>query len=923
MRSHHLLGLVTSTILLSLIVPVPVLLSLGESTVLAQDVGESDRQADADALFQQSIRAGQQGDYQQALGMLQQALVIYRETGNHRGEGLTLRALGAISNRIHQYSQALEYYQQALDVFSELGDRLSESTVLNRMGLIYDNLNQYQQALASYQQALDISSEISIREAFPQESRSEQSNAFNNIAAVYFDLGQYQEALNYFQQALVVDIELGDRRGESTILNNIGAVYDNLGQYQQALASYQQALAIASEIEYPSGEGTALTNIGLVYANLGQYQQALNSHQQALTIFTEIGNLQGEGSALTNIGAAYRHLDQYQQALDAHRCALTIFTEINDRQGQGFAFNNIGSLYDNLGQYEQALDSYHQALLILAELGNRRGEGVTLHGIGLAHQNLGQYEQALEYYQQSITISIEIGDRRGEGSTLHNIGAVYLETGRYADAEQTLFEALAVLESLRDEDLDDVDKVALFETQLNIYELLQQTLTTQGNNEIALEIAERGRARIMVELLTEQASDRLSQEIFSDVPTVEEIQHIAQQQNATLVNYSLINSGVGDPALYIWVVQPDGTIDFVEVPLSDTETHTPFRNPIAQLDGAFYRGISRPDVSSPLVADLRSALGTDRGIELVRTDDAETTNRLQEFHHLLIDPIAHLLPTDPNEKVVFIPQGSLFLIPFAALQDDNGTYLIERHTILTAPSIQVLGLTQDIQASLSRDRVQFSDLTTEEMLIVGNPTMPEAWNPDNSEMEQLSPLPGAEREANAIARFLNTHSLTGDAATETQIRQQIQTARLIHLATHGLLQYGIPQESGVRDIPGAIALAPGSRDDGLLTSAEILTLDLNAELVVLSACDTGRGDIRGDGVIGLSRSLITAGVPSIVVSLWQVPDTPTANLMTEFYRQLQQSPDRAEALRQAMLITMQDHPHPINWAGFTLIGQAN
>ncbi len=110
-------------------------------------------------------------------------------------------------------------------------------------------------------------------------------------------------------------------------------------------------------------------------------------------------------------------------------------------------------------------------------------------------------------------------------------------------------------------------------------------------------------------------------------------------------------------------------------------------------------------------------------------------------------------------------------------------------------------------------------------------------------------------------------------------------AQIIHLATHGLLQYGDPQASGIRDIPGAIALAPSAASDGLLTSAEILTMKLNAELVVLSACATGRGDITGDGVVGLSRALITAGVPSIIVSLWLVPDAPTSELMREFYRQ--------------------------------------
>ena len=188
---------------------------------------------------------------------------------------------------------------------------------------------------------------------------------------------------------------------------------------------------------------------------------------------------------------------------------------------------------------------------------------------------------------------------------------------------------------------------------------------------------------------------------------------------------------------------------------------------------------------------------------------------------------------------------------------------------------------------------------------------------------RLRSLPGARKEAQAVSDFLNSPALVGEAATEATIKQQLPTADVIHLATHGLLEYGDPQETGTRDLPGAIALAPGGNEDGLLTSAEILQMDLQADLVVLSACDTGQGRITGDGVVGLSRSLIAAGTPSVIVSLWAIPDVPTADLMTEFYLQRQQGQNKAQSLRQAMLTTMKTHPEPANWAAFTLIGEAN
>jgi CHAT domain-containing protein len=205
-------------------------------------------------------------------------------------------------------------------------------------------------------------------------------------------------------------------------------------------------------------------------------------------------------------------------------------------------------------------------------------------------------------------------------------------------------------------------------------------------------------------------------------------------------------------------------------------------------------------------------------------------------------------------------------------------------------------------------------------LIVGNPTMPKVVTRVGDPPVQLSDLPGAKQEALEIAKLFNTQAITGAQATKAAIAQQMPNARIIHLATHGLLD-----DTKGLGVPGAIALAPagtGELNDGLLTAAEILDMRLNAELVVLSACDTGRGTITGDGVIGLSRSLITAGVPSIVVSLWKVPDDSTALLMTEFYKNLRTTNDKAQALRQAMLTTKQKYSDPLHWAAFTLIGEA-
>ena len=241
------------------------------------------------------------------------------------------------------------------------------------------------------------------------------------------------------------------------------------------------------------------------------------------------------------------------------------------------------------------------------------------------------------------------------------------------------------------------------------------------------------------------------------------------------------------------------------------------------------------------------------------------------------------------------------MVPFAALQNNQGKHLIEQHTISSAPSIQTLALTHEKSKSTQSGKSP---------IVVGNPTMP-MW-----EGTQLENLDGAEKEAISIAKLFNIQAITGNQATKSVVLKQMQNASIVHLATHGLL------DNVQGDIPGAIALAPSGNDTGFLTSNEIFDLKLNANMVVLSACDTGRGKITGDGVVGLSRSFIAAGVPSVVVSLWAVDDDSTALLMGDFYRNLKTNPNKAQALRNAMLTTMKQHPSPKDWAAFTLVGEA-
>ena len=880
------------------------------------------QKAEADRLLQQGREQYQTSQFEAAKQSWQQALTIYREIKDPIGEGRALGNLGAAYLSLGDYAKAIEYQRQRLAIAKGIKDPVGEGQSLGNLGVAYYFLGDYTQAIDYHQQSLAIAKSI--------KDRLGEGKSLGNLGVAYYAQGDYAQAIDYHQQSLAITRELKDPQSVGASLGNLGNAYDALGDYAKAIDYHQQHLAIAKSINDRLGEGNALGNLGSAYDALGDYAKAIEYHQQHLAIAKSIKDPIGEGKSLGNLGNAYDGLADYAKAIDYHQQRLAIAKSIKDRLGERAALNNLGLAHYSLGDYVKAIDYHQQSLAIAKEINSRLGVGQSLGNLGNAHYALGDYVKAIDYHQQFLAIAKGIENKEGEGIALNNLGLALFKSGNLTQAEIILRDGIKASESLRERlGNNDADKVSIFEEQARTYRTLQQVLIAQNNSNAALEIAERGRARAFVELLARRnTTTNNSANSSITPPTIKQLQQIAKQQNATLVEYSRITDEfkingkqeTHESELYIWVIKPTGEVTFRRSDLK----------PLWQCKGD---KCVAPTTLAKLVTSSRESIGVrGRGLGAVaKVDEASKGERLQQLHQLLIEPIADLLPTDPNARVVFIPQSSLFLVPFPALQDKDGKYLIEKHTILTAPSIQVLQLTRE-----QRQRVgatHGSPLQGNDALVVGNPTMPSVPPAPGEKPQQLDPLPGAEKEALAIAPMLNTKPLIGNEATKSAITQLMPKARIIHLATHGLLDdvRGLGSALALAPSEGRFALAPDSSPptqgrlggiNGLLTAEEIFDLKLNAELVVLSACDTGRGKITGDGVIGLSRSLISSGVPSVIVSLWAVPDAPTASLMTEFYQNLQKKPDKAQALRQAMLTTMKNHPNPKNWAAFTLIGEA-
>ena len=409
-------------------------------------------------------------------------------------------------------------------------------------------------------------------------------------------------------------------------------------------------------------------------------------------------------------------------------------------QGEATSLGSLGNTYLLLGEYDVAVDYYQQYLKISQEIGDRQGETKSMAGLGIAYYYLGRYHEATNYHQNSLQIAKEIGDLDSQGTALNNLGYSLFKLGQIEEAETKFQEGIKVRESLR-LGLNDSYKISIFEEQARTYRLLQEVLIYQNKFSEALEISERGRTRAFVDLLAERLFRQTDTQSFATPISYNQIQKVAQFQNSILVEYSIIDS---NKLLLIWVIKPTGEINFYSVNL--------------ELFNQEYTSLSN------LIAQARASLGVldrkNNSLNNTIFKDHDKLIELKQLYKILIQPISHLLPTDPQVPVFFIPQDTLFLIPFAALQDAEGKFLIEKHTIITAPSIQVLELIQKRSTQVSE--------TSLDALVVGNPKMPTI--PLTEPPVKLRDLAWAKTEAHVIARLLNTQAITGADATKAYIQ---------------------------------------------------------------------------------------------------------------------------------------------------------
>lgn len=808
-------------------------------------------------------------------------------------------------------------------------------------------------------------------------NRYEEVVSLANQAGIAMVGQNYQGAIEAYASALKIAKNMRRSRLVAVLFNRLGDTLQVKGEIQDAVIAYETALRT---LEKGTGSDVysivdRLSLVGKGFYNDPQPVPDLYSAKVAETLQADEDDPTLAIKLWLNIGNTYLRQHQEGPALNAYKQALKYPEMAANPLLKAYASANMGEIHRRQGQLDIAETELTEAIQLFDRQGDaleKRRALALLAGIARDRQ---QFDEAITLYQQALSLYQKANDSLGMGRTYAGLARLYLEQKRYPDAKHTFQQALKLAKAQNDGetlwlsywglgccqhfDVDLKEAIASFEKSLDLIHERQQDLRTDEgkvtfldsvkdvydrlltvhlelaqtggeNYQAALEVAENARGRSLRDLMGGNERRQLNFTSNSEA----ELTNVSQSAHGSDVRQSAPGSDVRQSA--------SGS-DFY---LADSEArkNQPIREllPLARL--VFYVLLDRTAVFAVTpngdvyghvvevgcheiearVALLRRALKVDeatrglavRQMVLVDVEGVEVAPinyeiLLQQMYAELIAPVADKLPTN-GTPLVIEPHEALWLVPFAALQLADRTWMGDRWPLLYAASAQTLD-------EIRREPC-YATLDESKILVVGNPVMPKVTTQEGYEIT-LNRLPGAEQEARSIVELLRVHEhtlLIGAEATEAWVKTLALNHNIVHLATHGIAYIEDPLASFV-------AFSPTQIENGLLTAREVASnASLPADLVVLSACQTGLGRISGDGMLGLSRAFLIAGARTILVSQWSVSDEATAELMLAFYQHYfsSEKPNKAVALQKAMqfLRVQPEYSHPRYWVPFVLVG---
>ncbi|NKB72469.1 MAG: tetratricopeptide repeat protein [Candidatus Latescibacteria bacterium] len=918
------------------------------------------------------------GQYEKALPHCREALAVFRDLGNERESANHLNNMATAYYYLSRYQEALAHYQEALTLNRKLDRKSQIASQLNSIGLIHMDQDRYEEALVSLLEAQEINRQRgreaaaalqlnNIGRIYKLQGRYEEAVAhfrealeingknakqdlmasnLANLGSVYAAWGRYEDALYRYGEALRLNRELGSDSGIATQLNNLGTVYVKQGRYQEALVHYEEALEINRTLGRKGSIIAQLNNIGRVYADWGSYKKALEHYREALDLCRQLDRQGDVATLLNNTGSVYEKWGRYEEALVHYREALAIDRQLGRKGNTATRLNNIGLVYDRLGQHEDALVHLREGLAISRQLGQEASIATLTNNIGLAYNNLERYTEALAHFEEALALNRKMGREAEITDQLHNIGSLHLYAERYPEALAHFEEGVAIKEELRQTASGAVRRDYLA-SQIQTYEYLTATQLRRGDAAAALQAIELSRAKLLAEQLA-GADQAVS------VPLVEDVQASLAEGTAILVYANVDRS---DKVLLALTREglfsrEEADSNLVAAALAQ------YRAPVRQL-AENQRGLKKkPDLSA-----MGAAPEEDEFAEIVQYYRSQLahaatpdSNRIAatSLHRLLYDfliaPLEDQL--DGKTQLLIVPDGILGFVPFETLVDPQGRYLVERFDIRYIQSLGVLDLIGQRQYPADRKPLlalggAVYDETAYTADMIDNEVQMASLEKDvYSSLDQSRSfgnayaalgqaqwdnLPGTLDEVQALARSVpGTELITGDQVTENRLKELSATGalagyRVLHFATHGLVVPELPDLSAL-----VLSQLAEERDgeDGYVRMGEIAALDLQADFVNLSACETGLGKIYGgEGVVGLTQAFLLAGANGLSVSLWPVADRSTAQLMAGLYELVQeQGVDYAAGLAQMKRAFIRGdfgdaYRAPFYWAPFVYYGQ--
>ncbi len=913
-----------------------------------------DRPQEARALYAAGVLARLVDDTREALKTGEEVLPLWQSLGDRLWEAATWNEIGLDHWQLGDTAEARAAFEKAVALQREIGDRYGEGASLGNLCATNLGKGELKAGLACYASALPVLREV--------KAESLAAFALNNVGRVYDILGEPDQALDRYRQARGSMRATGDRAGEARTLNYIGLLHQELGDNQEALADFGAALEVFRSLDNRRWQAFVLHNTGLVYQGLGERERAASAYEEALRLRREVGDRAEEAATLTNLGLVFSDLGRSREALECHQRALGLRREIGDRWGEGVALTQLGRAALALGDTASARSDFDRAIELLRAAGSRADEGEALRNRGEMDLSSGQPARALESLEEALGLERAAGHRYREAQMELGIARAKRALGHLEEARTHSGAALEIVETLRTR-IGSPDLRASFSalqhqaSELAIDLLMESHRAdpAAGWDRAALEIGERARARTLVELLNEAGVDirqgvdpallesrtallrRLSAKteralrehpkgadersaleeerfaVLRDLDAVEaEIRErspgfaaltwpqplrAAEIQALLDPNTILLSYALGKERSYLWAV----TLDKVE------SFELPGRARIEELALRVNEELSHFDVEN-------------RHRE---TEDAMALGRL------LLGPVAGRFD---RQRLVVVPDGALQYIPFGALplpagkasgEDAKPVLLLERHEVVDLPSASALAVQRRVLARRPPAAKRLAVLA-DPVFDSQDPRVAPRGLP-KGDPPAFARLPASRREAEAIAalapREESLVALDFDAALPRVLGDRLSGFRIVHFATHGVIDAERPALSGL-----ALSMVDsrGRPQEGFLHLHDIYNLELNADLVVLSGCRTALGkEVRGEGLIGLTRGFQYAGAPRVVASLWRVEDLATASLMARFYRGLWiEKLTPAAALRAAQIWVRQQRRwrDPYFWAAFVLEG---